>query len=59
MIHGRSREGVEWELDIDSVVSELAESENRGIPPREKKAREIAEAIGIEFRLGRDSDVGD
>ncbi len=59
MIHGRSREGVEWELDIDSVVSELAESENRGNPPREKKAREIAEAIGIEFRLGRDSDVGD
>ena len=59
MIHGRSSEGVEWELDIDSVVSELAESENRGNPPREKKAREIAEAIGIEFRLGRDSDVGD
>ena len=53
MIHGRSREGVEWELDIDSVVSELAESENRHNPPREKKAREIAEAIGIEFRLGR------
>ena len=38
MIHGRSSEGVEWELDIDSVVSELAESENRGNPPREKKA---------------------
>ena len=59
MIHGRSSEGVEWELDIDSVVSEMAESENRGNPPREKKAREIAEAIGIEFRIGRDSDVGD
>ena len=59
MIHGRSREGVEWELDIDSVVSEMAESENRHNPPREKKAREIAEAIGIEFRIGRDSDVGD
>ena len=58
MIHGRSSEGVEWELDIDSVVSEMAESENRGKPPREKKAREIAEAIGIEFRIGRDSDVG-
>ena len=53
MIHGRSSEGVEWELDIDSVVSEMAESENRHNPPREKKAREIAEAIGIEFRLGR------
>ncbi|MCH2641176.1 MAG: hypothetical protein MKZ55_01715 [Candidatus Thalassarchaeum sp.] len=50
MIHGRSSEGVEWELDIDSVVSEMAESENRHNPPREKKAREIAEAIGIEFR---------
>ena len=36
MIHGRSSEGVEWELDIDSVVSEMAESENRGTPPREK-----------------------
>ena len=59
MIHGRSSEGVEWELDIDSVVSEMAESENRHNPPREKKAREIAEAIGIEFRLGRDSDVGE
>ena len=59
MIHGRSSEGVEWELDIDSVVSEMAESENRHKPPREKKAREIAEAIGIEFRLGRDSDVGE
>ena len=56
MIHGRSSEGVEWELDIDSVVSEMAESENRSNPPREKKAREIAEAIGIEFRLGRDTD---
>jgi len=55
MIHGRSSEGVEWELDIDSVVSEMAESENRHNPPREKKAREIAEAIGIEFRI----DVGD
>ena len=58
MIHGRSSEGVEWELDIDSVVSELAESENRHNPPREKKAREIAEAMGIEFRIGRDSGVG-
>ena len=58
MIHGRSSEGVEWELDIDSVVSEMAEAENRRNPPREKKAREIAEAIGIEFRLGRDTDVG-
>lgn len=55
MIHGRSSEGVEWELDIDSVVSEMAEAENRHNPPREKKAREIAEAIGIEFRLGRDT----
>ena len=51
MIHGRSSEGVEWELDIDSVVSEMADSENRHPPPREKKAREIAEAIGIEFRI--------
>ena len=59
MIHGRSSEGVEWELDIDSVVSEMAESENPYNPPYQKKAREIAEAIGIEFRIGRDSDVGD
>ncbi len=59
MIHGRSREGAEWELDIDSVVSELAEPENPYNPPYLKKAREIAEAIGIEFRIGRDSDVGD
>ncbi|MEC7704121.1 MAG: hypothetical protein VX906_02650, partial [Candidatus Thermoplasmatota archaeon] len=59
MIHGRSSEGVEWELDIDSVISELAEAENPYNPPYQKKAREIAEAIGIEFRIGRDSDVGD
>ena len=59
MIHGRSSEGAEWELDIDSVVSELAEPENPYNPPYQKKAREIAEAIGIEFRIGRDSDVGD
>ena len=59
MIHGRSSEGVEWELDICGVVSELAEPENPYNPPYEKKAREIAEAIGIEFRIGRDSDVGD
>ena len=59
MIHGRSSEGAEWELDIDSVVSELAEPENPYNPPYLKKAREIAEAIGIEFRIGRDSDVGD
>ena len=59
MIHGRSREGVEWELDIEVLVTELAEPENRYNPPYQKKAREIAEAIGIEFRIGRDSDVGD
>jgi hypothetical protein len=41
------------------VVSELAEAENPYNPPYQKKAREIAEAIGIEFRIGRDSDVGD
>ena len=51
MIHGRSSEGVEWELDIDSVVSELAEAENPYNPPRQKKARDIAESIGIEFRM--------
>ena len=55
MVHGRSSEGVEWELDICGVVSELAEPENPYNPPYEKKAREIAEAIGIEFRIG----VGD
>ena len=59
MIHGRSSEGVEWELDIEVVVSELAEPENPYNPPYQKKAREIAEAIGIEFRIVRDSDVGD
>jgi len=59
MVHGRSSEGVEWELDICGVVRELAEPENPYNPPYEKKAREIAEAIGIEFRIGRDSDVGD
>ena len=41
MIHGRSSEGVKWELDIDSVVSEMAESENRGrSPPRKKGERD-------------------
>ena len=50
MIHGRSREGREWELDIDSVISELAESENPYNPPYKKWAREIAKAIGIELR---------
>ena len=59
MIHGRSREGVDWELDIDSVVSELAEAENPYNPPYQKKARDIAESIGIEFRIGRGSDVGE
>ena len=59
MIHGRSSEGAEWELNIEVLVSELAEPENRSNPPYQKKAREIAEAIGIEFRIGRDSDVGD
>ena len=59
MVHGRSSEGVEWELDICGVVSELAEPENPYNPPYEKKAREIAEAIGIEFRIVQDSDVGD
>ena len=59
MIHGRSSEGVEWELDIDSVVSELAEAENRHNPLYQKKARDIAESIGIEFRIEQDSDVGD
>ena len=59
MVHGRSSEGVEWELDICGVVSEWAEAENPYNPPYQKKAREIAEAIGIEFRIGRDSDVGD
>ena len=51
MIHGRSSEGVEWELDIESLVTELAEPENPYNPPYQKKAREIAEAIGIEFRI--------
>lgn len=55
MIHGRTSEGAEWELNIEVVVDELAEPENRYNPPYEKKAREIAEAIGIEFRLGRDT----
>lgn len=50
MIHGRSSEGVEWELNIEVLVSELAEPENPYNPPYQKKAREIAEAIGIEFR---------
>ena len=59
MIHGRSSEGVEWELDIEALVTELAEPENPYNPPYQKKAREIAEAIGIEFRISRDSDVGD
>ena len=59
MIHGRSSEGAEWELNIEVLVCDLAESENPYNPPYEKKAREIAEAIGIEFRIGRDSDVGD
>ena len=59
MIHGRSSEGVEWELNIEVLVCELAEPENPYNPPYQKKAREIAEAIGIEFRIGRDSDVGD
>ena len=52
MIHGRSSEGAEWELNIEVLVSELAESENPYNPPYQKKAREIAEAIGIEFRTG-------
>ncbi len=52
MVYGRSSEGVEWELDIEAVVSELAEPENPYNPPYQKKAREIAEAIGIEFRIG-------
>ena len=51
MIHGRSSEGVEWELNIEVLVSELAEPENPYNPPYQKKAREIAEAIGIEFRI--------
>ena len=55
MIHGRTSEGAEWELNIEVVVDELAEPENRYNPPYEKKAREIAEAIGIEFRIGRDT----
>ena len=52
MIHGRSSEGAEWELNIEVLVCELAESENPYNPPYQKKAREIAEAIGIEFRTG-------
>ena len=52
MVHGRSSEGVEWELDICGVVRGLGESENAYNPPYQKKAREIAEAIGIEFRIG-------
>ncbi len=59
IVHGRSSEGVEWELDIETLVTELGESENAYNPPFQKKARDIAEAIGIEFRIGRDSDVGD
>ena len=51
MIHGRSSEGAEWELNIEVLVCELAESENPYNPPYQKKAREIAEAIGIEFRI--------
>ena len=50
MIRGRSSEGMEWVLDIETLVTELAESENPYNPPYQKKAREIAEAIGIEFR---------
>mgnify|MGYP005747269759 CR=1 FL=1 len=52
MVHGRSSEGAEWELDICGVVRGLGESENAYNPPYQKKAREIAEAIGIEFRIG-------
>ena len=52
IIHGRSSGGAVWELDIDVLVSELAESENPYNPPYQKKAIEIAEAIGIEFRTG-------
>ena len=50
-IHGRSDEEGEWELDITSMVETFDDST--------KMAREIARAIGIEFRIGRDSDVGD
>ena len=50
IIHGRSSEGVEWELDMSGTVTELAESEDPYNPPYKKWAREIAKAIGIELR---------
>ena len=51
VIYGRSSEGVEWELDMSGVVTELADAENPSNPPYQKWAREIAKAVGIDFRM--------
>ena len=44
-IHGHSDEEGEWELDITSLVETFDDDSK-------KMAREIAKAIGIEFRTG-------
>ena len=51
IIYGRSSEGVEWELDMSGVVTELGDAENPFDPPYQKWAREIAKAVGIDFRM--------
>ena len=51
IIYGRSSEGVEWELDMSGVVTELGDAENPSNPPYQKWAREIAKAVGIDFRM--------
>tara|TARA_B100001093_G_C26478984_1_gene864001 strand:- start:121 stop:690 length:570 start_codon:yes stop_codon:yes gene_type:complete len=51
IIYGRSSEGVEWEIDMSGVVTELADAENPFNPPYQKWAREIAKAVGIDFRM--------
>ena len=51
IIYGRSSEGVEWELDMSGVVTELADAENPFNPPYQKWAREIAKAVGIDLRM--------
>ena len=53
IIYGRSSDGVEWELDMSGVVTELGDAENPSNPPYKKWAREIAKAVGIDFRMDR------
>lgn len=53
IIYGRSSDGVEWELDMSGVVTELGDAENPYNPPYQKWAREIAKAVGIDFRMER------